>query len=159
MLGIRTWGRRMVSADKTTELWLPLHLNCCSQMTFYKKRFATVTISATFILPCLWFEATELKIILIVQDCAFGSNGPDKNWLRSPGLVVMGGDSCSKGHEFESWHRILHVHFSHLFVVKNVMFDWKDKNKWKRGLEILKQHLVPTRVTFPKCIISAKFCV
>ena len=23
----------------------------------------------------------------------------------SPCLVVMGGDSCSKGHEFESWHR------------------------------------------------------
>ena len=39
----------------------------------------------------------------------------------SPGLVVMGGDSCSKGHEFESWHRILDGHFSHLFVVKNVM--------------------------------------
>ena len=24
----------------------------------------------------------------------------------SPGLMVMGGDSCSKGREFESWHRI-----------------------------------------------------
>ena len=24
-----------------------------------------------------------------------------------PGLVVMGGDSCFKGCEFESWHRIL----------------------------------------------------
>ena len=29
----------------------------------------------------------------------------------SPGLVVMGGDSCSKGHEFESRHRILDGHF------------------------------------------------
>ena len=34
----------------------------------------------------------------------------------------MGGDSCSKGHEFESWHRILDGHFSHIFVVRNVMF-------------------------------------
>ena len=32
----------------------------------------------------------------------------------SPGLVVIGGDSCSKGREFESWHRILDGHFSHL---------------------------------------------
>ena len=28
-----------------------------------------------------------------------------------PGLVVMGGDSCSKGSEFESRHRILNGHF------------------------------------------------
>ena len=39
----------------------------------------------------------------------------------SPGLVVMGGDSCSKGREFESLHQILDGHFSHLFVVKLVM--------------------------------------
>ena len=29
----------------------------------------------------------------------------------SPGLVVMGEDSCSKGREFESWHSILDRHF------------------------------------------------
>ena len=39
----------------------------------------------------------------------------------SPGLVVMGGDSCSEGRGFESQHRILDGHFSHLFVVKIVM--------------------------------------
>ena len=33
-------------------------------------------------------------------------------------MVVMGGDSCSKAHEFESWHHILD---GHLFVVKNFM--------------------------------------
>ena len=36
----------------------------------------------------------------------------------SPGLVVMGGDSCSKDCEFESWLHILDGHFPHLFVVK-----------------------------------------
>ena len=36
----------------------------------------------------------------------------------SPGLVVMGGDSCSKVCGFESHHCILDGHFSHLFVVK-----------------------------------------
>ena len=42
----------------------------------------------------------------------------------SPGLVVMGGDSRSKGCGFESWHRILDGHdiFSHWFAVKIVLF-------------------------------------
>ena len=29
----------------------------------------------------------------------------------SPGLVVMGGDSCSKGCEFELWHHVQDGHF------------------------------------------------
>ena len=41
----------------------------------------------------------------------------------SPGLVVMGGGSCSKGHEFESRHRILDGHFfTYIFVVKFEVF-------------------------------------
>ena len=41
----------------------------------------------------------------------------------SPGLVVMGGGSCSKGCEFESRLRILDGHFfTYIFVVKFVMF-------------------------------------
>ena len=47
----------------------------------------------------------------------------------SPGLVVMGGDSCSKGRKFESRHHILDGHFSHLFAVKIVMCVCKDENK------------------------------
>ena len=43
----------------------------------------------------------------------------------SPGLVVMGGDSCSEGCGFKSQHSILEGHFSHLFVVKIVMFVLK----------------------------------
>ena len=38
---------------------------------------------------------------------------------RSPSLVVVGGDSCSQGCEFESQHHILDGHFSHLFFCKN----------------------------------------
>ena len=41
---------------------------------------------------------------------------------RNPDLVVMAGDSCCKGCGFESEHRTLDGHFSHLFVVKNGMF-------------------------------------
>ena len=40
----------------------------------------------------------------------------------SPGLVVMGGESCSKGCVFESQQCILDGHFSHIFVVRIVMF-------------------------------------
>ena len=45
----------------------------------------------------------------------------------SSGLVVKGGDSCSKGCGFESQHRILDWHFSHLFVAKIVMLFVKTK--------------------------------
>ena len=37
----------------------------------------------------------------------------------SPGLVVMGGDSCSKGREFESQHCILDGHFFTIICCKN----------------------------------------
>ena len=36
--------------------------------------------------------------------------------------MVMGGDSCSEGRGFESQHHILDGYFSHIFVVKIVMF-------------------------------------
>ena len=37
----------------------------------------------------------------------------------SPGLVVMGGDSCSKGHEFEFWHCIKGCTFFTFIFCKN----------------------------------------
>ena len=54
-----------------------------------------------------------------------------------PGLVVMGGDSCSEGRGFESWHRILDGHniFSHIFVVRIVIFVLKRQNKTKKEAE------------------------
>ena len=48
-----------------------------------------------------------------------------KMFIRlATGLVVIGGDLCSKGHGFESWHHILDGHkiFSHKFVVRIVVF-------------------------------------
>ena len=57
-----------------------------------------------------------------------------KCWLVQTGLVVMGGDSCSDGHGFESQHRILDGHFLHWFVVKIVsLFVEKTKINKKRG--------------------------
>ena len=43
---------------------------------------------------------------------------------RDPGLVVMGGDSGSEGHGFESRRNILNGHsiLPHKFVVRIVMF-------------------------------------
>ena len=45
--------------------------------------------------------------------------------------MVMKGDSCSKGCEFESQRHILDGHniFTHIFVVRILMFVLKDKNK------------------------------
>ena len=41
----------------------------------------------------------------------------------SPGLVVMGGDSCSEDRGFEFRHIVDgHDIFSHLFIVKIVLF-------------------------------------
>ena len=54
------------------------------------------------------------EVELIVQE---GS----EPWGGSLSLVVTGGDSRSEGHGFESLHRILDGHFSHIFVVKIVM--------------------------------------
>ena len=53
---------------------------------------------------------------------------PTKKYF-SPGLVVMGGDSCSEGRAFESQHHIPDGYFSHQFVVKIVMFVRKDENQ------------------------------
>ena len=41
------------------------------------------------------------------------------NLCGSPGLVVMGDDSCSKGSRCESWHCILDGHFFTLICCKN----------------------------------------
>ena len=54
-------------------------------------------------------------------------NNPGKKG-GSPGLVVMGGDSCYEGGEFESQHRILDGHLSHIFVVRIVMVFLKWAN-------------------------------
>ena len=43
-----------------------------------------------------------------------------KMFIRlATGLVVMGGDSCSKGHEFESLRQILDGHYFTLICCKN----------------------------------------
>ena len=96
-------------------------------------------------------------------------NGLKLSWVGgspSPGLVVMGGDSCSKGRGFESRRRILDGHniFSHIFVVKIVMFVWRDKNKWKRGREwpiffikklswVVSQRISVEKCSFQLCLI------
>ena len=40
----------------------------------------------------------------------------------SPGLMVMGGDSCSEGCGFKSQHYILDGHFSTFICVKFLLF-------------------------------------
>ena len=40
----------------------------------------------------------------------------ETNMGESPGVVVMGGDSCSKGRDFESQHRKLDRHDIFIFI-------------------------------------------
>ena len=40
----------------------------------------------------------------------------------SPGLFVMGGDSCSEGYWFESQHCIMDGHLSQILVVQIAKF-------------------------------------
>ena len=54
-------------------------------------------------------------------------------------ILKLGGSGFGRRHMFwGSWVRILARpytgwHILHLFVVKIMMFVWKDENKWKRG--------------------------
>ena len=47
--------------------------------------------------------------------------------------MVMGMDSHSKGHGYESRHCILDGHFSHVFLVELYCLIEKTENKQKRG--------------------------
>ena len=52
----------------------------------------------------------------------------------SRGLVVMRDDSCSRGHGFKSWRRVLDGHFFTFICCKKcIVCLKKTKNKWKRG--------------------------
>ena len=53
--------------------------------------------------------------------------------VGSSGIVVMGGSLRSEGCEFKSQHHILDGQFSHLFVVRILMFVWKDESKQKEA--------------------------
>ena len=56
---------------------------------------------------------TSLKLFWECTALTFGG---------SPGLVVMGGDSCTEGRGFQSQHLLLDGHFPHIFIVKIVIF-------------------------------------
>ena len=70
-----------------------------------------------------WLIPKNLVEKVYFDKLAFTQVGNKELFLGgSHGQVVMGGDWCSQGCEFKSQHRILDGHFSHLFVVRFVMF-------------------------------------
>ena len=94
-------------------------LFCHIDFTLFQCLLVMMTCSVlSLCLLLLWVNHCLVKL------CA-GKGG-------SPGLVVKWGDSQSEGCEFESRRRILDGHFSHLYVVRIVMFIWKDENKRKK---------------------------
>ena len=62
-------------------------------------------------------DTIKYSLVTWVIRCLFVSTKFfDDNMGESPGLVVMGGDSYSEGRGFESQHRVLDGHFSHLLL-------------------------------------------
>ena len=76
-----------------------------------------------FIVPVDLFRLLQIKLIPKLLLARHGNEAFRSKKLYSkggsPGLVVMRGDSCSKGHEFKSRHRWTFCHIS--IVVKFVM--------------------------------------
>ena len=70
------------------------------------------------------FPASFSVLVFSVQNKQYIKDEP---WLGDIVLVVvMGGDSCSRGSEFEYHDWILNRYFSYQFVEKIVLFD-KDR--------------------------------
>ena len=74
-----------------------------------KKNNSHAKAPESYVISCCLQTKTTTKKLLFGQE--------------SPGPVVMGGNSCSKGCRLESQHYIgTGWTFSHLFVVKTVLF-------------------------------------
>ena len=82
-----------------------------------------LSLSRSFLTRIWWLDERRLKFSKFSSLSKFA-----KKWLpgfhqhifyagRGSGLVVMWGDCCSEGHDFESQHRKLYGHFSYLFAV------------------------------------------
>ena len=66
------------------------------------------------------YNASVSGVVVSGPDYCDDEHGKTKR--RKPCSSGYGGDSCPKGHEFESQHRILDGHFfSYVFAVKFVM--------------------------------------
>ena len=99
----------------------------------------------------LSFSHRKVTLILLWFYLHFGWPNVGRGWDRNENLPNgrepwssgYGRRLMSKDRGFKSLHRILDGHFSHLFVVKFVLFVWKDKNKRKssRGWPFLYKKL------------------
>ena len=106
MVGIRTQGRRMVGADKTTELWrILIVLVPCPDVLFSKYNTIGREMSKG---RGLNLNSLKLKVI-----CPTNCN----TTTASPSLVVLGGNSLSEGRWYKS-HQWMDI-ISQLFVDKN----------------------------------------
>ena len=78
-------------------------------LTSSKKGSATERKLAEFFLSLTHYLSTSVNSYITLMG-------------GSPGVVVMGGNSGSKGRGVESQHRILDRYFSQIFVIKIAMF-------------------------------------
>ena len=120
--------------------WIEMHQIWFQTWIFKFKTLRFTSPCPTYLptyLPSIFYNKSAMKnsmrIDLTVSNCSyFGSStdscGDIKTYKgRSPGLVVMGDDSCSKGCGFELQRSIPDGHFSHWFVVKIVLIVSMDQ--------------------------------
>ena len=128
------WHFSGQSGITTSGLTLNMHLLKSTKCTFlvglgfiykHKMYFQVNTHLGQSVLFCFVHILTECSWTAVQKIDSMGGG---------PGQVVMGGDSCSKGCEFESRHCILDGHLFTFICCKNYnLCVWKDENTWRRG--------------------------
>ena len=110
------WGKMAIALVARHFISLQaVNMNILIQI-YLQTNFHSTDFSADWRLP--WnTNYIRLGFFYLVNNFVFGG---------SPGLVVMGGDTCSEGRWFESQLCILDGHFSHLLQNCNVCLKrWK----------------------------------
>ena len=108
------------------------HINCKQTSQCFQLLISLSRVYSYFYLfigpTYLWYYAFNSDTFLLSLQTKFWVGG-------SPGLVLMGGDSCSKGCGFKLRHCILDGHFFTLICCKNCndVCLKKTENKLKRG--------------------------
>ena len=108
----------------------------CLFMSLHRREYKIGELLGNRLNVCEWIVSWLIVPLLVNgQLVSFISlNCLTKNNMRlggSPGLVVMGWDSCSEGCGFKSHHYTLDRHFHIYLSVKIVVFVWKEENEWK----------------------------
>ena len=104
-------------------------LSCFNALNGWDNFFTAKKLDCAKLSIFLLTQVSCFSFLFLVEPAAWEkTKSTNRQKGRSPGLVVLGDDSCSRGRGFESLSRI----FPHLFVVKMYCLFEKDR-KYKVG--------------------------